>query len=281
MDEASLRQALQAISGKDLSLRKAWYSPVAEAYQATRPSYPSELVGRAVSAAKLSSSSGILELGCGPGKATVSFAALGCAMVCLEPNSDFCAMARQNCKAYPSVQMINQSFEEWDLEPAAFDAVLAASSIHWMPAEIAYAKASRALKPEGHLILLWNKEPQPSAAIQAALSEVYRRHAPALGRTEDRATQERILSGLGQMMLDSGRFHNLVAATLKCSLTTTPDQYIDLLGTYSPYYKLDPRVRSAILSELKRCLVQQGVGEVPLSYLSAVHIGQRIPSAGR
>jgi hypothetical protein len=85
MDEASLKQALQAISGKDLSLRKAWYSPVAEAYQATRPSYPSELVGRAVSAAKLSSSSGILELGCGPGTATVSFAALGCAMVCLEP----------------------------------------------------------------------------------------------------------------------------------------------------------------------------------------------------
>jgi SAM-dependent methyltransferase len=281
MDEASLRQALQAISGKDLSLRKAWYSPVAEAYQATRPSYPSALVGRAVSAAKLSSSSRILELGCGPGTATVPFAALGCSMVCLEPNSDFCAMAKVKCTSYPSVQVINQSFEEWDLEPEAFDAVLAASSIHWIPAEIAYAKASRALKPDGHLILLWNKEPQPSAAIQAALSEVYQRHAPALGHTEDRATQERILSGLGQMMLDSGRFHNLVAATVECSLTTTPDQYIDLLATYSPYHKLDPRVRSAMFSELKQCLVEQGVGELQLSYLSAVHIAQRMPSFGQ
>ena len=150
-----------------------------------------------------------------------------------------------------------------------------------MPAEIAYAKASRALKPEGHLILLWNKEPQPSAAIQAALSDVYRRHASALGRTEDRATQERILSGLGQMMLDSGRFHNLVTATIECSLTPTPDQYIALLGTYSPYLKLDPLSRSALFAGLRQCLLEQGVGGNSLSYLSAVRIGQRIPSAGR
>jgi SAM-dependent methyltransferase len=162
MDEASLRQALQAISGKDLALRKAWYSPVAEAYQATRPSYPSDLVGRAVSAAKLSSSSRILELGCGPGTATVSFVALGCAMVCLEPNSDFCAMVRQNCKAYLSVQVINQSFEEWDLEPEAFDAVLAASSMHWIPAEIGYAKASHVLKKDGFLLRCGTKNRSPS-----------------------------------------------------------------------------------------------------------------------
>ena len=202
-------------------------------------------------------------------------------MVCLEPNSDFCAMVRQNCKAYLSVQVINQSFEEWDLEPEAFDAVLAASSMHWIPAEIAYAKASRALKPDGHLILLWNKEPQPSAAIQAALAEVYQRHAPALGRYEDKATQERILSGLGQMMINSGRFHNLVAATLECALTTTHEQYIDLLSTYSPYHTLDHRVRSALFSELKQCLVQQGFAELQLSYLSAVHIAQKLASFGQ
>ena len=201
-------------------------------------------------------------------------------MVCMEPNPDFCEMARMNCRPYPSVQVINQSFEDWDLEPEAFDAVLAASSMHWIPAEIGYAKASHALKKDGFLILLWNKEPQPSAALQAALAEVYQRHAPALGRTEDRATQERILSGLGQMMLDSGRFHNLVTATLECSLTYTIDQTIALLGTYSPYFKLDPRSRSALFAGLKQCLVEQGIGEIQLSYLSAYHVAQKIPSVG-
>ncbi len=179
--------------------------------------------------------------------------------------------AQINCSG-SDLPFFRKSYEDWYLKPEAFDAVLAASSMHWIPAEIGYAKASHALKKDGCLILLWNKKPQPSAALQAALAEVYQRHAPALGRTEDRATQERILSGLGQMMLDSGRFHNLVTATLEYSLTTTPDQTIALLGTYSPYLKLDPLSRSALFAGLKQCLVEQGVGEIQLSYLSAYHV---------
>jgi SAM-dependent methyltransferase len=95
-------------------------------------------------------------------------------MVCLEPNPDFWAMARMNCQPYPAVQVINRSFEEWDLEPEAFDAVLAASSMHWIPAEIGYAKASDALKEDGYLILLWNKEPQPEQ-LRSAFSAVLAR----------------------------------------------------------------------------------------------------------
>ena len=136
------------------------------------------------------------------------------------------------------------------------------------------------MKEDGHLILLWNKEPQPLAALQAALAEVYQRHAPALGRSEDRATQERILSGLGQMMLDSGRFHNLVTATVEGSLTYTADQTIALLSTYSLYLKLDPLLRSALFAGLKQCLVEQGVGAIQLSYLSTYHLAQKIASVG-
>jgi len=60
-------------------------------------------------------------------------------------------MARLNCRSYPSVEVINTPFEEWDLEPEAFDAVLAASSMHWIPSEVAYPKAHSALKNDGHL----------------------------------------------------------------------------------------------------------------------------------
>jgi len=280
MDHAQLRQALQAISGQDLEQRKAWYSPVAEAYHATRPRYPSALIDKAIHAAALSSSSRILEIGCGPGTATLAFAQLGCSMVCLEPNPAFCALARKHLQAYPSVQVINQSFEEWTLEPEAFDAVLAASSMHWIPFEIGYAKASRALKPEGSLILLWNKEPQPTEVLQALLADVVQRHAPSLGLYEDRATQERVLSGLGQMMLDSGRFHSLVAETFVSAFGYTPDQYIALLGTYSPYLKLDQPTRRALFEGLRQCLTANEVSVIPSTCLSAVHIAQNLPSPG-
>ncbi len=276
MEYEHLKQAVQEISGKDLGQRKRWYSPAAEAYHSTRPRYPAELVTGAVKSAQLSQSSRLLELGCGPGTATVSFAELGCQMVCLEPNPDFHRMATANCSSYPSVDVINKSFEEWDGEPESFDAVLAASSMHWIPAEIGYAKASSALKKDGHLILLWNKELQPSPSMQDALFDVYGREAPSLGRYEDRATEQGILDGLGQMVLDSGRFCNLVTATVETSLTYTVDQYLSLLSTYSSYLQLDHRTRKALFAGLSQCIFRNGGGQIGLSYLSAYHIAQKM-----
>ncbi len=180
---------------------------------------------------------------------------------------------------YPAELMekaINTSFEEWDGEPQAFDAVLAASSMHWIPTEIGYAKASRALKRDGYLILLWNKELQHSPSMQEALSDVYRREAPSLGPYEDKATQQAILNGLGQIMLDSGRFRNLVTTTVETSLTYTADQYLSLLTTYSSYLKLDHRTRNALFAGLRHCILEKGGGEIQLSYLSAYHIAQKI-----
>ena len=171
MDHKELKQVIKGIASKDLEQRKRWYSPAAEAYNFVRPKYPGALVDKVIKVAQLSSSSRILEIGSGPGPATTSFAQIGCSMVCIEPNPVFCELARINCQSYPSVNVINKSFKEWSPELEAFDAVLAASSMHWIPAEIGYAKASGALKQEG------------------------------------------ILTGLGQMMLDSGRFRNMVTAT--------------------------------------------------------------------
>ncbi|MCP9797398.1 bifunctional 2-polyprenyl-6-hydroxyphenol methylase/3-demethylubiquinol 3-O-methyltransferase UbiG [Cyanobium sp. Lug-B] len=276
MNYTKLQQTIKDISSKDLEQRKGWYSPAAEAYNSARPKYPSELVDKVVNAAQLTQSSRILEIGSGPGTATASFTQLGCQMVCIEPNPDFCELAKKNCESYPSVEVINTSFEEWDLEHEAFDAVLAASSMHWIPSEIGYTKASSALKEDGYLILLWNKELQPCKSMQKAFSSLYQLHAPSLGRYEDRETQEDILAGLGQMMLDSGRFRNLVTATVETSLTYTSDQYISLLSTYSSYLKLDHRTRNALFAGLRLCILTNGADEIPLSYLSTYHISRKM-----
>ena len=280
MDYLKLKRELSSIASKDLEQRKFWYSPSAEAYNASRPKYPKELIRKAIDLARLSDSSRVLELGSGPGTATVPFAELGCSMVCLEPNPDFYELATINCKSYPSVQLINQSFEEWHLEPESFDAVLAASSMHWLPGEIGYAKAHAALKEGSHLILLWNKEPQLCESMQNALSSVYQQHAPSLDRYEDRKTQEDILHGLGQMMIESGLFENLVAGVVEAHLSYSPDRYISLLSTYSPYLKLDQHARGSLFAGIKQCLLEAGVDEIGLSYLSAYHIGQRVSNFG-
>lgn len=66
-----------------------------------------------------------------------------------------------------------------------YDAVnAAASSMHWITLEIGYSKASSALKANGHLILLWNKEPQPRETLKDALPQLQQLHIPSFVATE-------------------------------------------------------------------------------------------------
>jgi SAM-dependent methyltransferase len=268
-----LKQTLLAqCYGKDLEQRRHWYSPAAEAYQQTRPRYPQALIDRVVAIAALSADSSVLEVGCGPAIATPAFAALGCQIIGVEPNPDFYHLAQQACAAYPNVELQNCSFEEWKLEPQRFDAVVAASSFHWIPPEIGYPKAAAALKPEGCLILLWNKELQPRYELHQQLASVYETHAPSLNRAyEDSATQVAILDQLGQMAIESGHFQDMVSGHLEVTVTYSIDQYLTLLNTYSPHLKLEPQPKQKLFAGLRQVLAQHG-NTIDLSYVSAFHI---------
>ncbi len=275
------RQTIHDYSGKELEHRKSWYSPSADAYNKLRPRYPEVLMHRVVEIADLSPNSKILEVGCGPGTATVAFAQLGCSMDCLEPNPDFCQLARQNCEHYPNVVIRNTSFEEWPLEAEKFDTVLAATSFHWIDPEIGYPKAANALRADGCLILLWNKELQPSYEVYQSLSEVYQVHAPDLSRYEDRATQEKILRELGQMVIASGKFKDLVSEHFECEVTYSANDYLMLLSTYSPYLKLDPQSRDFLFNGLRKKIEQDLGGSIQLSSLSAFHITVSVTNYSR
>lgn len=272
-----IKQILQnECYGRDLEQRKHWYSPAAEAYQQVRPRYPQALIDRVVEITQLSFNSMLLEVGCGPAIATPAFAALNCHMVCVEPNPDFYRLAQQTCEVYPNVELQNCSFEEWQLEPQRFDALLAASSFHWISPEIGYPKAAAALKPEGHLILLWNKELQPSYEVYQQLVKVYETHAPSLCRAyEDRATQAAILDEMAEMAIASGHFKDMVSEHMEVEVTYSIDQYLMLLNTYSPHLKLEPQQKQHLFAGLRQVLEQYG-DTVLLSFVSAFHIARPI-----
>jgi SAM-dependent methyltransferase len=256
--------------------RKNWYSEVADAYNKVRPRYPQELICRTVELAQLPSDAIVLEVGCGPGIATIAFAQLGFSMVCLEPSQEACFLARQNCASYPDVEIKNTTLEEWELETERFHAVLAATAWHWVPPEIGYPKAADALREKGSLILLWNMTPQPPYEVYQALNEVYQTQAPSLGRYEDRETQEKILREIGQNVIDSGWFKKLVSEQLACEVTYSIDDYLTLLNTFSPYIMLDPQKRDVLFEGLRQVLERSCGRSIQVSYLSAFHIAQKI-----
>ncbi|MGF1523110.1 MAG: class I SAM-dependent methyltransferase [Leptolyngbyaceae cyanobacterium] len=275
MDYKDLKRSLTDFSGKDLEQRKHWYSPAAEAYNQSRPRYPRSLIHQVIEIAQLSPASNILEVGCGPATATVDFARIGCSMLCLELNSHFCKLAKENCQPYPNVKILNTAFEEWTLEVGKFDAVLAASSFHWIPADVGYPKAAQALQQNGRLILLWNKELQPTYKVHQSLAKIYQAHAPKLSKFEDIETQEKILQGLGQIIVDSGYFQNIVSGSVESEAIYSTNEYLALLNTYSPYLKLETQTREILFGALRNKIESDFGGRLQLSYISAFHIAQK------
>ncbi len=255
-----------------LEQRKNWYSNVADAYSRTRPRYPQQLINRTVELAKLSKNTNILEIGCGPGTATTEFAKMGFSMVCLEPSQESCNLARQNCAGFPNVEIINTTFEEWELQPNKFNTVLAATSFHWVSPQVGYPKLDRALKDDGNLILLWNKEPQPSYEVYQILDEVYQKQVPSLSRYEERATQERILQELGENVVKSGLFKDFVYEQMECDRAYSIDDYLTLLSTLSPYIVLDSMQRDDLFNELRDALSKNLGDTIETLYLCAFHV---------
>ncbi len=256
----------------ELEQRRTWYSPVADIYYEARPSYSQELINHAVTLAQLSSDAKILEVGCGPGNATVSFAKLGFSMICLEPNQDFCNLARRNCAPYPAVEICHTSFEEWEIEPK-FNAVLSANAFHWIPPEIAYSKAAAALQDNGYLILLWNLKPEPRYEVYQAIEEVYQKYVPSLVRYEGAETQSGILRDFGQNILNSGCFQDLVSAQIACEVTYSIDNFLNLVSTMREF----DLPTQDLLAELRDKLQHFG-DQIQLSYLSAVHLARKVES---
>jgi SAM-dependent methyltransferase len=265
------RQEINARGTQGLEQRRNWYSPVADLYYNARAQYPQELIDRAVVLAQLSSDTSMLEIGCGPGNATVAVARFGFAMTCIEPNPDFCHLAQHNCAPYPNVAIHNTSFEEWELETKQFDAVLAANAFHWISPEVRYAKAAAALRDRGFLLLLWNLTPEPKYEVYQAIEQVYRDYAPSLVRYEGAAVQAEILKGFEREILDSGYFKELVVEQIACEVTYSIEDYLKLLSTLR---KLEPQTKDLLFAQLREQLAKFG-GHVQLSFLSAVQVARK------
>jgi len=265
------RQEINARSSQDLEQRRTWYSPVADLYYNARPRYPKQLIERSVALAQLSSNASILEVGCGPGNATVDFAQFGFSMTCIEPNQDFFHVAQHNCDRYPKVTICNTSFEEWELEAKQFNAVLSANAFHWIPPEIRYTKTASAICDNGFLILLWNLTPELKYEVYQEIEEVYQAYAPSFVRYEGAEIQGEILRGFGQEILDSNCFKELVVEQTACEVTYRIDDYLKLLSTLR---KLDPQTKELLFAGLREKLEKFG-DSVQLSFLSAVHVARK------
>ncbi len=223
----------------------------------------------------------LLEIGSGPGIATLPLAEQGFRVTAVEPSVAGCEILRSRCAAYPKVEVANQTFEEWPGEVAAFDGVVAATSFHWVSPELGYPKIDQALKPGGSVLLLWNVPPQPSEAVWRSLQPIYDAHGSNLETFVDRTKQEQQLRDVGQKLVafdgwTSSGFVSLGFERIDVELSYTVEDYLALLQSLSPYILLEAGQRKKLMLGLEQRLRDCCGEQVQTSYFSALETFKKI-----
>ena len=261
--------------------RRRSFEAVAASYLAHRPQYPAAAFD--LLAARVPPPADVLEVGPGPGLATLPLAERGYRITAVELGAQLAAEARRNVAGYRSVKILTADFEQWrPPRPHAFDLLLAASSWHWIDPTLGYERAWLALREGGWLALMAN-HPRPgrmgtrSRRFWAATDGLYRRHAPELVRR--RGWNPSRLPDHGLEIRRSGRFAAAERHLIEWRRTFDADAYIALLDTYSDHRTLPARKRERLFAAIRRLAVEEFGGEVPRFYRTVVYLSSALRQA--
>ena len=160
------------------------FDQIANVYKVARPDYPEALIEDVVSYADLKQSDYILEVGCGTGQATKSFAKRGFPIVAMDPGPEMLRGAREDLAGFSNVELLETTFEAWPANRGAIRLIIAAQSWHWVSPEMRFTKAAEALSPNGSLAVFGHVPvglPTEFTELLAQFKDIYLRRTGEWG----------------------------------------------------------------------------------------------------
>jgi SAM-dependent methyltransferase len=238
--------------------KRTTFEEVSDLYEEIRSGYPEELVEDILSLSGITSDGRILEIGCGPGNATVSFARRGYRILAIELGDRLAALAVRNCHAYSGVKILNSAFEAWELEESAFDLAIAADAFHWIPPKVGYPKVAKALKDSGSAAFFWNVPVDPETDWSRAIDKVYQKTTPEFVNPDKRFTTDWLMGIVTENFKASGCFGEVTTKQYFWSETLTGEQYIKSLWTFSMHKGINEVVREKLYADILEVIERFG-----------------------
>ncbi|MEV0144897.1 MULTISPECIES: methyltransferase domain-containing protein [unclassified Nonomuraea] len=263
---------------RDLRLR-ATFDEAAAFYQEARPDYPAELYSDLTAITGVTPPAHLLEVGCGPGKATLPLARMGFRITAVELGGALAAEARHRLAGFADVSVITSSFEGW--EPPAgvrFDLLYAATAWKWVDPEAKYAKAAALLTRGGHLAV-WNADHAFPAGFDpffAEIQKVYDEIGEGHGDPWPPPLPEDRSDPVGAEFEASGRFTVVGTKLYVWALRYTADEYLALLDTFSGHIAMEPAKREHLYREIRRRLAARADGTLTRHWSAVLTVGRRL-----
>jgi ubiquinone/menaquinone biosynthesis C-methylase UbiE len=177
-------------------------------YVRYRPNYPGAIIPFLKSAAGLSPSKVVADIGAGTGIATVLFLKNGNRVFAVEPNDAMRMEAEKSFGAFPQFVSVKGTAERTGLVNQSVDMIIAAQAFHWFDAETTRKEFKRIMKKDGYVVLIWN-ERRTDTPFLGAYEMLLKQYATDYGRVDHRnITPEKIAEFFAPSHFDEKVFEN-------------------------------------------------------------------------
>ncbi len=242
--------------------RRASFDSDAETYARGRPGYPAHLIEELTFLGKIGKGSRVLEIGPGAGQLSVELAARGTVLLAVELGSSLAAVTRRKLAPFPHANVLVADFDHWSAAPESFDAVVAATSFHWLDPSSRLAKCAWLLRPGGSLAIVETRWGVAFGAdpFFAAIQACYARWTP----NHDPGYRQLRPEDVTPFGLDSTvpEFATVAHRRYVVTRVYSPAAYCELLSTFSDVLALEAPSRSGFLACVSNLINFQFSGTV-------------------
>ena len=213
----------------------------------------------------------VLEIGSGTGHATLPLAERGLEITCVELGADLAAFARRKLAAFPNVRIVEERFESWEPD-GEYDAVVSFTAFHWIDPEVRFAKAARILRRGGALAVVETHTVLNDDPFWVEVQEDYEAIVPGPRNRPPRRVDE--IGDLSEEIEASGVLRNVAVRRHLWDVRYTADEYVDLMGTYSPNLDLDEETRAGLFERIHRRVAKQGT--MTATFLATLNVASTL-----
>lgn len=247
-------------------------------YDRIRPGYPPGLFRAILKITRLPRGSNLLEVGCGSGKSTRWFAQHGYPITAVEKGVNLAAYASSLFAGRRNVTVVPSSFEDFKGEAGVYGLIYSGTAFHWLDRSVAYAKCASFLKDGGHIALFWNDHvlTNLSKTKFSAIQEAYREYTPDWAAEFDTNGPSEMSERREKEINDSGLFRMIGRRDFYFTVDYSPQDYIDLLSTYSDHAVLPESVREGLFGRIASIIEEKCGGKLTKEYRTSLFVAEKL-----
>ena len=254
--------------------RRRSFDQMARLYARARPPPPPALFDAL--AACVPPPADALEIGCGPGNASLPLLERGFRIHAVELGENLAAFARRRLAAFPFTVEVGK-FEDAALRPASADLVVCSSAFHWLDRARALRQVVKALRPGGALALIWGSARRTAEdnRVDEALQAAYRAHAPELSRElMDRMTRK--VDEIGKAVRDTPELRDFEERLFPQTHVFDRQAYLDTLATFSDHATMPAERRARLFEALGEIIDREFGGRVERHSMARLQLARRV-----